>query len=75
MSLFQKDILLFAFLMSYSELDSELKCDMRQVEFFIKGSLTQESDIFKANKSNEEKMLIVEASGGNIQAELAQEEK
>ena len=41
-TLFEKDILLFAFLMSYHELDSELKCDMRQVEFFIKGNLAAE---------------------------------
>ena len=46
-TLFEKDVLLFAFLMAYYELDSELKCDMRQVEFFIKGNLAQESDIFK----------------------------
>jgi hypothetical protein len=45
-TLFEKDILLFAFLMSYYELDSELKCDMRQVEFFIKGNLAQESEIY-----------------------------
>lgn len=38
-TLFEKDVLLFAFLLSYYELDSELKCDMRQVEFFIKGAL------------------------------------
>lgn len=38
-SLFEKDVVLFAFLMAYYELDSELRADMRQVEFFIKGSL------------------------------------
>lgn len=36
--------------MAYYELDAELKCDMRQVEFFIKGGLPQESEIF--NPSN-----------------------
>ena len=32
--------------MAYYELDSELKCDMRQVEFFIKGNLAAEEEIF-----------------------------
>lgn len=38
-SIFERDVLLFAFLLAYKELESELKCDMRQVEFFIKGPL------------------------------------
>ena len=46
-TLFEKDVLLFAFLMSYNELDSELKCDMKQVEFFIKCDKTNETEIIE----------------------------
>ena len=44
-SLFEKDILLFAFLLAYQELDSELKFDMRQVEFFMKGNMFTDLDL------------------------------
>ena len=44
--------MLFAFLLAYYELDSELKCDMRQVEFFIKGNLAQEAEIIEAIKQD-----------------------
>ena len=47
-ALFVKDVLLFAFLLAYKEVESELKWDMSQVEFFVKGHLTQESEMLSA---------------------------
>ena len=38
-TLFEKDKLLFSFLLAYNELAVEFKIDKRQVEFFIKGAL------------------------------------
>ena len=54
-SLFQRDILLFSFLLAYQELDSELKCDIRQVEFFIKGSLATENEILSSLRQKDPK--------------------
>lgn len=45
-TLFESDKLLFSFLLAYKELEVEFKIDKRQVEFFIKGALQQEEDIF-----------------------------
>ena len=45
--LFERDKLLFSFLLAYKELECEVKIDMRQVEFFIKGPLAQEEEIFQ----------------------------
>lgn len=50
--------MLFAFLLAYYELDSELKCDMRQVEFFIKGNLAQEAEIIEAIKQDKNKSSL-----------------
>ena len=47
-ALFVKDVLLFAFLLAYKEVESELKWDMSQVEFFVKGHLTQESEMLSS---------------------------
>ena len=44
--MFEKDKLLLSFLLAYKELECEVTIDMRQVEFFIKGPLAQESEIF-----------------------------
>lgn len=38
-TLFDKDKLLFSFLLAYKELEVEFKIDKCQVEFFIKGGL------------------------------------
>ena len=45
--MFERDKMLFSFLLAYKELECEVKIDMRQVEFFIKGPLAQEDEIFK----------------------------
>lgn len=45
-TLFEADKLLFSFLLAYKELEVEFQIDRRQVEFFIKGALQQEDDIF-----------------------------
>ena len=45
--MFERDKILFSFLLAYKELECEVKIDMRQVEFFIKGPLAQEDEIFK----------------------------
>ena len=45
--MFDRDKMLFSFLLAYKELECEVKIDMRQVEFFIKGPLAQEQEIFK----------------------------
>ena len=37
--MFERDKMLFSFLLAYKELECEVKIDMRQVEFFIKGPL------------------------------------
>lgn len=45
-SLFDKDRVLFSFLIAYKELECEVSIDMRQVEFFIKGPLAMQEEIF-----------------------------
>jgi len=60
-TLFENDKLLFSFLMAYKELEVEFKIDRRQVEFFIKGALQQEDEIFnvknlQGNTKNEEEL-------------------
>ena len=45
-TMFEKDKILLSFLLAYKELECEVTIDMRQVEFFIKGPLAQESEIF-----------------------------
>ena len=45
-TMFEKDKVLLSFLLAYKELECEVTIDMRQVEFFIKGPLAQESEIF-----------------------------
>ena len=44
--MFERDKILFSFLLAYRELECEVTIDMRQVEFFIKGPLAQEGEIF-----------------------------
>ena len=48
--MFDRDKLLFSFLLAYKELEVEFKLDTRQVEFWIKGGGPQEEEIF--NKKN-----------------------
>ena len=43
--MFERDKLLFGFLLAYRVLEVELKFDMRLVEFFIKGHLSSEHEI------------------------------
>ena len=50
--MFECDKILFSFLLAYKELECEVKIDMRQVEFFIKGPLAQEDEIFKEEHTN-----------------------
>lgn len=38
-------MLLFAFLLAYQELNADLKFDIRQVEFFMKGNLCTDIDM------------------------------
>ena len=45
--MFEADKILFSFLLAYKELECEVSIDMRQVEFFIKGPLAQEDEIFR----------------------------
>ena len=52
-SLFDRDKLLFSFLLAYRELEVEFRLDKRQIEFFIKGGKPQEQEIF--NPENHEK--------------------
>ena len=47
-TLFDQDKLLFSFLLAYKELEVEFKIDKSQVEFFIKGGLHQDEEIFGA---------------------------
>ena len=47
--MYEKDKMLFSFLLAYKELECEVKIDMRQVEFFIKGPLAYEEEIFNAD--------------------------
>ena len=51
-TLFEKDKLLFSFLLSYKVLEAEFKVDKRQIEFFIKGGLQQEDEIFNPQNAN-----------------------
>ena len=51
-------MILFAFLMSYKELESELKYDFKQVEFFIKGNLAPESEIISQMQAKNVKQLV-----------------
>lgn len=60
-TLFAKDVLLFAFLMAYYELESELNIDMDLVEFFIKGSLAQESEILNAKSVQYKRLADLKA--------------
>lgn len=55
-ALFDCDKLLFSFLLAYKELEVEFRIDQRQVEFFIKGGLQQEDEIFDAKESFERAM-------------------
>ena len=43
--LFEDDQLLFSFLIAYKDQECEYTTDIRQVEFFIKGPLTNDGDI------------------------------
>ena len=52
-TLFEQDQLLVSFILAYKDLESEYTTDMRQVEFFIKGRLAQEDEIYA--ERNEEK--------------------
>lgn len=52
-TLFDRDKLLFSFLLSYKELEVEFKIDKRQAEFFIKGGLQQEDEIFSPKNLQE----------------------
>ena len=52
-TLFDSDKLLFSFLLAYKELEVEFAIDKRQVEFFIKGALQQEAEIFNAKNLHE----------------------
>ena len=45
-TLFEKDKLIFSFLLSFKILETEFKVDKNQIEFFIKGGLQQEDEIF-----------------------------
>ena len=45
-ALFDQDKLLFSFLLAYKELEVEFKIDRRQVEFFIKGAIQQDDEVF-----------------------------
>ena len=62
--------MLFSFLLAYKELECEVTIDMSQVEFFIKGALSLEKDIFNPQnlgKNSKEPRDLVE--------ELVSEEK
>ena len=45
MTLFEKDKLLFSFLLAYRVLEIECKFDMRLMEFFIKGPLQETTEV------------------------------
>ena len=53
-TLFEKDVLLFAFMLAYTELNAELKFDIRQVEFFMKGNLTTTDIILKKDEESDD---------------------
>ena len=55
--MFEKDKMLFSFLVAYKELECEVKIDMRQVEFFIKGPLAYEEEIFKGETEEKRGLL------------------
>ena len=70
-ALFDCDKLLFSFLLAYKELEVEFRIDQRQVEFFIKGGLQQEDEIFDAKESFERAM----AGDAGVQARLERGEQ
>ena len=55
-TLFDCDKLLFSFLLAYKELEVEFRIDRQQVEFFIKGALQQESEIFAMKNKDTDNM-------------------
>ena len=56
--MFDRDKMLFSFLLAYKELECEVKIDMRQVEFFIKGPLAQEQEIFRVDSVHQDEQSM-----------------